>query len=140
PPHCSSLRALATPARIAARNAATNRRLTAATRRSETSAARSANAVALFMRSKLGRKSGETVKAGRKMPSCASCPRMRPVIDVEQPRAVDAGIDLRRRQAGVAQQFLDRAQVAAIGEQMRGEGMAQGVRRRRIRQVERAAQ
>ena len=39
----------------------------------------------------------------------------------------------------MAQQFLDRAQVAALGEQVGGEGMAQSVRRRGIGQAERRA-
>ena len=34
----------------------------------------------------------------------------------------------------MAQQFLDRAQVAAAGQQMGGEAVAKGVRRRRFRQ------
>ena len=36
--------------------------------------------------------------------------RMGVAIDVEQPRRIDLRIDLRRRQAGMAQQFLQRAQ------------------------------
>lgn len=37
-------------------------------------------------------------------------------------------VDLRRAQAGVAQQFLDAAKVCTIVEQVRGEAMAQLVR------------
>jgi len=53
---------------------------------------------------------------------------------------IDRGIDLRRRQRGMAEQFLDRAEVAAASQEMGGEGMPQGVRRCRVRQSERAAQ
>ena len=42
--------------------------------------------------------------------SCSSGARMGVAIDVEQPRRVDRGVDLGRRQAGVAEQFLQRAQ------------------------------
>ena len=62
------------------------------------------------------------------------------VIGCHQPGGIDAGVDLRRRERGVAEQFLDGAQIAAAAEQMRGEGMAQAVRRRRGGQAERAAQ
>ena len=41
---------------------------------------------------------------------------MRCLVDVEQPRGVDAGVDLCRRQAGVAQQFLDGTQIAAAAK------------------------
>jgi hypothetical protein len=42
----------------------------------------------------------------------ASGARMGTFIDVEKPCGIDAGIDLGRRQAGVAEQFLNGAQVA----------------------------
>ena len=61
------------------------------------------------------------------------------LVGLEQMRAVDLGIDLRGRQAGVAEQLLDGAQIRAGAEQMRGEGMAQRMRRRRLGQAERAA-
>ena len=57
----------------------------------------------------------------------------------EQPRAVDAGIDLRRRQRGVAEQVLDGPQIAPSSQKMGGEGMAKRVRRRSLGQAERAA-
>src|SRR5262249_44549411 len=38
---------------------------------------------------------------------------MRAAIDFKQPLAIDASVDLRRRERGVTEQFLDRAQVAA---------------------------
>ena len=39
------------------------------------------------------------------------------------------GVDLRRRDVGVAQKHLQTAQVGAVRQQMRGERMAQHVRR-----------
>src|SRR6185312_5974589 len=62
--------------------------------------------------------------------------RMGLVVDREQGGGVDLGVALRGRQRGVAQQFLDRPQIAAAGEQMGGEAMAQRVRRGRIRQAQ----
>ena len=55
----------------------------------------------------------------------ASRSRMRRAIGVEQPVGIDGGIDLRRRQRGVAEQFLDGAQIAAAGQKMRRETVAQ---------------
>src|SRR3546814_12357676 len=54
-------------------------------------------------------------------------------------RRIDLGVALRRRQRGVTEQFLDRAQVAAIGQKMRGEAVAQRMWGRRVRQAEPAA-
>ena len=51
-------------------------------------------------------------------------------IGAQKALGVDAGVFLGRRQAGVAQQLLDGAQVGAAAEQVGGEGMAHGVRRR----------
>ena len=65
---------------------------------------------------------------------------MRLGVHLHQARRIHAGIDLGRRQAGVAQQRLDRAQVAAIRQQMRREGVAQCVGRRCFRQAELVAQ
>ena len=53
--------------------------------------------------------------------------RMRMAIDVEQMRRIDRGIDLRRTEASVAQQFLQRPQIRPAAKQMRSEGMAQRV-------------
>src|SRR5258707_317436 len=53
---------------------------------------------------------------------------MRHLIHLEQPLAVDAGVDLRGRKRGVAEQFLDRAQVAAAGEQVGRERVPQRMR------------
>src|SRR5947209_557623 len=66
--------------------------------------------------------------------------RMRGTIDFEQPLGVDPGIDLRGRERGMAEQFLDRAQVAAAGEKMGRERMPQCMRRRAIGQSQGAAQ
>ena len=65
---------------------------------------------------------------------------MRGAIGGDQPGAVDGGVDLGRRQRGVAEQLLDRAQIAAARQQVGGEGMAQRVRRGAVGQAERAAQ
>src|SRR6516165_147886 len=70
----------------------------------------------------------------------SSSPRVGGAIGADQALGIDFGIDLRRRQRSVAEQLLDRAHVAAAGEQVRGEGVAQCVRRRRLWQAERAAQ
>src|SRR5215208_3664035 len=69
-----------------------------------------------------------------------SRPWMGVAIDLEQPLAVDRGVNLRGRKRGMAEQFLDRAQVAAARQKMRGEGMPQRMRRGTIGQAERAAQ
>jgi hypothetical protein len=50
---------------------------------------------------------------------------------VAQPRVEDMGVDLGRGDIGMAQKRLDRAQVGAVLQQMRGEGVAQLVRRDR---------
>jgi hypothetical protein len=51
-------------------------------------------------------------------------------IDVEQMRGIDAGIDLRRAEARMAEQFLERTQVGAAPEQVSGEAVPQSMRRR----------
>src|SRR4029077_1833780 len=57
-----------------------------------------------------------------------------------EPLGVHRGVDLGGGQGGMAQQLLDRAQIAAARQQMRRERMAQRMRGRGIRQPERAAQ
>src|SRR5438093_7652785 len=59
-----------------------------------------------------------------------SGPRVRAVIGLHQPAEIDVGVALRRRQARVAEQLLDGAQVGSRAEEMRGEGVTEGVRRR----------
>src|SRR6185369_14201536 len=49
-------------------------------------------------------------------------------IDLAQPHGIDIGVTLRGAERGVAQQFLDAAQIAARTQQMGGEGMTQRVR------------
>src|SRR5688500_6186962 len=49
------------------------------------------------------------------------------VIDLPQALGVDVAIDLRGRERGVAEELLDRAQVGAALEQVRGEGVPQPV-------------
>src|SRR6185437_5993953 len=61
-------------------------------------------------------------------------------IGSEQAIGVDGGINLRRRQRRVAEQFLDGAQIAAAAQQVGREAVAERVRGRRGRQAERAAQ
>ena len=65
--------------------------------------------------------------------------RMRRSVGVEQPLGVDGRIKLRCRQRCVAKQLLDGTQIAAPAEKMGCERMPQGVRRRRVRQPERAS-
>src|SRR5215472_3894076 len=66
--------------------------------------------------------------------------RMRRAIGLDQALGVHFGVDLRGRQRGVAEQLLDRAQVAAARQQMRGEGVPQRMRRRRLGQPQGPAQ
>ena len=53
---------------------------------------------------------------------------MRLVVDLHQPRRIYRGIGLGGRERGMAEQFLDRAQIAAGGEQVGGEAVAQRMR------------
>ena len=62
------------------------------------------------------------------------------VVNLKQARGIDAGIDLRRREAGMAEQLLDGAQVAAPRHEVRCKAVPQRVRRRRLGQAEQAAQ
>src|SRR4029450_2233221 len=57
-------------------------------------------------------------------------------VSLEQVLAIDLGIALRGREAGMAEEFLDGAEIGAGAQQMRGEGMAQRMRRRRLGQAE----
>jgi hypothetical protein len=54
---------------------------------------------------------------------------MRLVIDLGETHGIDRGVALRRREAGMAEQFLNRAQIGALGEKMRREAMAEGMGR-----------
>src|ERR1700757_4454248 len=66
-----------------------------------------------------------------------SAARVRGAIHFEQSLAVDAGIDLRGRERGMAEQLLDRAQIAAARQQMRGKGMPERMRGRTVGQSQR---
>ena len=55
-------------------------------------------------------------------------PRVRLPVDLQQLRGVDVRVALRRAQARVPEQLLDRAQVGAALQQVRRERMAQRVR------------
>ena len=52
---------------------------------------------------------------------------MRAGVDRTQALLADMSVDLRRLEAGMAQQFLDDAQVGAPIEEMGGEGVPQRV-------------
>ena len=54
---------------------------------------------------------------------------MEPSYDLPQARLEHVRVDLRRRQIGVPEHRLDRAQIRAALEQVRREGMPQHVRR-----------
>src|SRR4051812_44238238 len=66
--------------------------------------------------------------------------RMGRLVGVEQTLGIDRRIDLRGRQRGVAEKFLNRAQVAAARQKMRREGMPQCMRCRGVGEAEHAAQ
>src|SRR5690606_13158755 len=79
-------------------------------------------------------------QGGRRRNRSALSARVCPAIRVEQAVRIDGGVDLGGGEAGVTQQFLDRAEVAPSGEQVGGKGVAQGVRRGRRGQAKGAAQ
>jgi len=54
--------------------------------------------------------------------------RMRFVIHIHELLNAGLRVTLRGRERDVAEQFLNRAQVRAIGEQVRGEGVAERMR------------
>src|SRR5438132_1920067 len=58
-------------------------------------------------------------------------PRMSLVVGLHQPVERDVGVPLGRGQGGVAEQFLDRAQVRAAVQEVGREGMAERVGRDR---------
>src|SRR2546430_17654470 len=55
---------------------------------------------------------------------------MRMVVDAAQPLRIDVAVHLGRREGAVAEELLDRAQIGAALEQMRGERVAQAMRMR----------
>src|SRR5215510_11902118 len=58
---------------------------------------------------------------------------VKPIVDRAQPRLEHVRVDLCGREISVAEHHLDRAQVGAAIEQMRGERMPQDVRTERTR-------
>jgi hypothetical protein len=66
-------------------------------------------------------------------------PWMRIAIGIQQSRRIHPRVDLRGRQAGMPQQFLQTAQVRARAQQVRGKAVAQGMGRGRGRQAQRHA-
>src|SRR5215216_1387088 len=56
-------------------------------------------------------------------------------LDILQPLARQVRVQLGRRDVAVAEHLLDRTEVAAAGQQVRGERMAQGVRAHPVRQA-----
>src|SRR5690606_15672850 len=70
----------------------------------------------------------------------ASAARMGLAIAFQQSVGIDSGMDLGGGKAGMAQQFLNGAQVATLAQQMGRKGMAQRMGCRRGRQAECAAQ
>ena len=54
---------------------------------------------------------------------------MEPLMDVPQPLVGDVGVDLGGRHVLVAQQLLDASEVGAVGQEVGGVGVAQGVGR-----------
>src|SRR5688500_4783644 len=78
------------------------------------------------------RRYASTVRGARRLASSARKPStsgsgVGEVIDLPQALGVDVAIDLRGRERGVAEELLDRAQVGAALEQVRGEGVPQPV-------------
>jgi hypothetical protein len=65
---------------------------------------------------------------------------VRSVESGQQPPRLYFGITLRRGQAGMAKQLLNRAQIPAMGQEMRREGVPEGMRGSGIGQTEDAAQ
>src|SRR5206468_2690410 len=55
-------------------------------------------------------------------------PRVRAVIDLAEPARVDVAVHLRRRERGVTEQLLDRAEIGAALEQVGCERMPEPVR------------
>src|SRR5690348_10391154 len=54
--------------------------------------------------------------------------RMSGLINLQEMLRIDVGVALRGGKRRMSEQFLDRAEIAAGAQQVRGEGMAQGVR------------
>ena len=61
-------------------------------------------------------------------------------VHCHQPGRLDIGIDLRGRQAGMAEEFLDRPQISSMGKEVGGEGVPEGVRGCRRAEAEAGAE
>ncbi len=72
------------------------------------------------------RATGKRVKFTRR-----SGARVKAIVHGSQPRLEHVRVDLRRRQVGVSEHHLDRAQIGAALEQVRREGMPEDVRAER---------
>ena len=57
-------------------------------------------------------------------------------VGAHQPGRIDLRVELGGRQGRVTEEFLDGAEFPLPGKEMRGEGVAQGVRRRSVGQAE----
>ena len=77
-----------------------------------------------------GRHGRSRFPAQRRGPAPGAQERGRAVVDAAQPAGVHVAVDLRRRERGVSEQLLDRAQVGTALEQVRREGVAEAVRMR----------
>src|SRR5205085_70439 len=66
--------------------------------------------------------------------------RMGAPVNLQQLLGIDRRVDLRGRERGVAEQLLNGSEITPSREKMRGERMAQRMRRRGFGQAERAAQ
>src|SRR2546428_10804062 len=67
----------------------------------------------------------------------ASGPRVRPVIGLHEMAEVDVRVALCRREARVAEELLDGAEVGTGAQQVGGKGVAERVRRRLRRRAAR---
>ena len=77
-----------------------------------------------------------TARRRRPAPSDAR-PRVGLEVDLLDPLGREVGVDLGRRDVGVAEHLLDRAQVAAAGEQVGGEAVAERVRAHPVAEADR---
>src|SRR5579883_3553017 len=65
---------------------------------------------------------------------------MRLLINRDEPRRIDRRVALCRRQARMAQKLLNRAEIAAGGQEMRGEAVAERMRRGGLGETEQRPQ
>src|SRR4029079_6856545 len=77
-----------------------------------------------------------TTRGGRVSLRSHPSTRMRGIERFHEADSIHLGVKLRGGQGSVAQEFLDAPQVPAARQQMRGEGVAQGVWGGAVRQAE----